>query len=209
MPSAADSADPPPRALRLDRLAVGPLGPLELEVAPGEVVALSGPSGSGKSRLLRALADLDPHGGEVWLGEAAQGRTAAHLWRQRVMLLPAESQWWADTVGEHFPDGRVEHLEALGLDAAVAGWEVARLSSGEKQRLSLLRVLARRPACLLLDEPSANLDDAASRRVERLVLALAQQRGLPVLWVSHDAEQIARVAQRHFRIREDSIEEVA
>ncbi len=196
----------PPAALRLESLAVGPLGPIDLCVGPGEVVALSGPSGSGKSRLLRAIADLDDHGGTAALGDTRQDALPAHRWRQAVMLLPAESLWWADTVGEHFPGGEVPDPSALGLDAGVAGWEVSRLSSGEKQRLALLRVLARRPRCLLLDEPSANLDDATARRVEALVGDYVRGEGVPTLWVSHDPAQIARVATRHVRIGQAGLE---
>ncbi|MCB1889448.1 MAG: ATP-binding cassette domain-containing protein [Rhodocyclaceae bacterium] len=201
----ADEA-PPAGALRLESLSVGPLGPIDLRVEPGEIVALSGASGSGKSRLLRAIADLDAHGGVAALGDTAQDALPAHRWRRAVMLLPAESLWWADTVGEHFPDGRVPEPAALGLDAGVAGWEVARLSSGEKQRLALLRVLARRPRCLLLDEPSANLDEAATQRVETLVGDYVRDASVPALWVSHDPAQIARVASRHLRIGGSGLE---
>jgi len=195
--------------LRLDALVVGPLGPIDLTIAPGEIVALSGPSGSGKSRLLRAVADLDEHGGSAALGSTGQGELPAHRWRQAVMLLPAESLWWADTVGEHFPGGAVASAAELGLDAAVAGWEVGRLSSGEKQRLALLRVLSRRPRGLLLDEPSANLDEAATLRVEALIRDYAQREAVPVLWVSHDPEQIGRVAGRHFRITAQGLEQAS
>ncbi|TLF52534.1 ABC transporter ATP-binding protein [Halomonas urmiana] len=194
-------------ALSLKRLAVGELAEVSLTIAPGEVHCLSGPSGSGKSRLLRAVADLEPHDGEAWLGETAQSSLAGHAWRARVMLVPAESQWWGDTVGEHLADARLDDLETLGFAAEVRDWQVARLSSGEKQRLALVRALSREPSALLLDEPTANLDDATARRVEAWLGARIRERGWPVIWVAHDPAQIDRVADRHWRIVEGRLEE--
>ncbi|WP_290908554.1 ATP-binding cassette domain-containing protein [Halomonas sp.] len=191
--------------LRLDGIGIGTLSDVSMAVPPGDIHCLSGPSGSGKSRLLRAVADLEPHAGEAWLGEVAQSSLPAHDWRTRVMLVPAESQWWADSVGEHLPASpAAEDLAALGFEASVLGWQVSRLSSGEKQRLALLRAIAQAPSALLLDEPTANLDDATTRRVEAWLMGNARRRGWPVLWVAHDPDQIARVANRHWRI--DGIE---
>lgn len=187
-------------SLRLERLTVGDLVEVSFDVAPGDVLCLSGASGSGKSRLLRAVADLEPHRGEVWLGELAQSAVPGHRWRRRVMLVPAESHWWADRVGEHLAEPDVRDLEALGFDREVLGWQVSRLSSGEKQRLALLRALCREPAALLLDEPTANLDDTNIQRVEAWLVEKIRERGWPVIWVAHDRAQIGRVAQRHLRI---------
>ncbi|MDR9440048.1 MAG: ATP-binding cassette domain-containing protein [Halomonas sp.] len=191
---------PVSESLRLVRVAVGGLAEVSLIVAPGEVHCLSGPSGSGKSRLLRAVADLEPHDGEAWLGDIDQASLPAHAWRARVMLVPAESHWWADHVGEHLPQADVSDLEALGFMPEVLEWQVSRLSSGEKQRLALLRAISREPSVLLLDEPTANLDEATTCRVEAWLMAHIRERHWPVLWVAHDADQIARVANRHWRI---------
>lgn len=196
-------------ALRLERLAVGELAEVSLTIAPRDVHCLSGPSGSGKSRLLRAVADLEPHGGEVWLGDISQAALPAHVWRARVMLVPAESQWWADSVGEHMPQAAPADLEALGFTSEVLAWQVSRLSSGEKQRLALLRAISREPMVLLLDEPTANLDDATTRRVEAWLVARIRERGWPVLWVAHDPAQIQRVAERHWRIEGSELVEAA
>ena len=196
-------------ALRLERLAVGELAEVSLTIAPRDVHCLSGPSGSGKSRLLRAVADLEPHGGEVWLGDTAQAALPAHVWRSRVMLVPAESQWWADSVGEHLPQAAPADLDALGFTSEVLAWQVSRLSSGEKQRLALLRAISREPSALLLDEPTANLDDATTRRVEAWLVARIRERGWPVLWVAHDPAQIQRVAERHWRIEGSGLVEAA
>ncbi|WFM70130.1 ATP-binding cassette domain-containing protein [Halomonas sp. CKK8] len=195
--------------LRLDGVTNGSLSCVSLAVAPGEIHCLSGPSGSGKSRLLRAVADLEPHGGEVWLGDISQAALPAHVWRARVMLVPAESQWWADSVGEHMPQAAPADLEALGFTSEVLAWQVSRLSSGEKQRLALLRAISREPMALLLDEPTANLDDATTRRVEAWLVASIRERGWPVLWVAHDPAQIQRVAERHWRIEGSELVEAA
>ncbi len=194
-------------ALRLERLAIGELSDVDLTLAPGEILCLSGASGSGKSRLLRAVADLEAHGGEAWLGELAQSALPAHEWRARVMLVPAESHWWADRVGEHLAKTGPADLEALGFMPEVLDWQVSRLSSGEKQRLALLRAVGREPAALLLDEPTANLDDATARRVEAWLAGRIRERGWPTLWVAHDRAQIERVADRHRRILDGRLEE--
>ncbi|MBA2778639.1 ABC transporter ATP-binding protein [Billgrantia kenyensis] len=195
-------------SLRLDGIAIGELAAISLAVRPGEIVCLSGASGSGKSRLLRAVADLEPHAGEVWLGEQAQSQTPGHAWRRQVMLVPAESHWWAETVGEHFIDPPVTaELAALGFGPDTLEWQVGRLSTGEKQRLGLLRAVSREPRALLLDEPTANLDDASRERVEAWLVERIRVRQWPTLWVAHDHDQIARVASRHWRIVGARLEE--
>ena len=183
-------------SLSLHAVAILQVGPVTLKVESGECVVLRGPSGAGKSLLLRALADLSPHSGEVLLGDAAQSRMRGPQWRGRVGYLPSESGWWAATVGEHFAD-RVD-CAAVGLPAEAMDWEVARLSTGERQRLSLLRLLAGRPRALLLDEPTANLDADGTTMVEELVSAYRSEHGAPVLWVAHDRTQGERIAARRF-----------
>ena len=172
----------------------------ELGVPPGTSVALSGPSGCGKSLLLRSIADLDPHEGEVFLNRENCRQIPAPVWRRRVMLVPAECQWWYETVAEHFPGDTKVDFSALGFEKDVMGWEVERLSTGEKQRLGLLRALAFRPEALLLDEPTSALDTENRLAVERLVAGYRQEQLAPVIWVSHDREQIERVSSRHMTI---------
>ncbi|HET97662.1 MAG TPA: ATP-binding cassette domain-containing protein [Desulfurivibrio alkaliphilus] len=182
---------------------------LDLVIEKGEIVCLSGPSGSGKSLLLRAIADLIPHEGRViFNGEECAGMPA-HLWRRRVGLLPAESQWWADRVGEHFSQSMTAELAALGFGPEVLAWQIARCSTGERQRLAIVRLLAQAPAALLLDEPTASLDQAGIGRVEELIRRYSQRRQAPVLWVSHDSGQVARVADRHLRIAGAGVEVVS
>jgi len=193
--------------LVLRRVSVGPLQQVSLTVAPGEIVCISGESGSGKSRLLRAIADLEPHEGEVELGADRRADVAAHCWRGWVMLVPAESSWWADTVAEHFLDPVPDSFEVFGLDEEALQWQVNRLSSGEKQRLAVLRALSHEPRALLLDEPTANLDPELARTVEAWLRDYVRSERMPVLWVAHDRAQIERVADRHFAIRGARLEE--
>jgi ABC-type iron transport system FetAB ATPase subunit len=175
-------------------------GPYSLHIAPGECVSLRGPSGSGKSLLLRAIADLEPHQGEVSLEGVDGMQMPAPQWRRQVALLPVESQWWLDDVGAHFPAEGCEWLEPLGFTAETLGWQVSRLSSGEKQRLALARALVNRPRALLLDEPTASLDPQATAAVEQVVADYRRTASAAVLWVSHDAQQAARVGDRQFSL---------
>ncbi|MBD3335607.1 MAG: ATP-binding cassette domain-containing protein [Candidatus Eisenbacteria bacterium] len=193
--------------LRIEQLGFQQLGPFSLQVEPGQCVTLSGPSGSGKTLLLRAVADLDPHTGRVALGEAEQQAVTAPEWRRLVMMLPAESQWWYDKVEPHFPARQSSRLQRLGFDDGVMQWDIGRLSTGERQRLGLLRLLAHEPQALLLDEPTAGLDPAAARAVESLVADYRRERRCPVLWVSHDEAQVNRVAERAYRLEAGELTE--
>jgi phosphate-transporting ATPase len=186
------------------------LGPLTFTVETGECLALRGPSGAGKSLLLRAIADLDPNEGRVSLDGAAREDMPAPDWRRRVAYLAAEAGWWADTVGEHFPDWPAARslVEALGLTADCGDWPVARLSTGEKQRLALTRSLLMEPRALLLDEPTSGLDPDAIERVEALIRA-RQDQGVAVLWVTHDRGQAQRVARRWLEIENGELREAS
>ncbi len=184
-------------------------GPVTFSVAPGECLGLSGPSGSGKTLLLRALCDLDAWHGSIRFGETSIHDVSAPEWRHRVGLLPAESQWWHERVNPHFPvSPSADDLAALGFDGDVMGWEISRLSSGEKQRLALLRLLVFEPQGLLLDEPTAHLDPRNVGAVEKLICEYREERSAVVVWVAHDSAQLTRVADRAFRISDGRLEEV-
>ncbi|MEE8379530.1 MAG: ATP-binding cassette domain-containing protein [Gammaproteobacteria bacterium] len=189
------------------------LGPYSLHIAAGECVSLSGPSGSGKSLLLRAIADLDPHDGQISLNDTQSKNMFAPQWRQKVCLLPADSQWWHDDVGPHFTVNTTKescpYLKPLGFDEATYSWQISRLSSGEKQRLALARALMNQPEVLLLDEPTGSLDPKSTQAVEELVASYQQKTGAAVLWVSHDAEQTARISNRHYKLTASGLLEVS
>ncbi len=197
--------------LRLDGLSTTLLREVDLTLAAGERIFLSGASGSGKSLLLRAVADLDPHRGEVWLDDLPRSRLTPPEWRRRVGLLPAESHWWAETVGEHWrapaAGSPIEALlVALGFDVDVSGWAITRLSTGERQRLALARLLQNQPQALLLDEATANLDSVNRERVETVLEDYRAAHATAMLWVSHDPEQRVRLGGRRLVIRENRLE---
>jgi UDP-glucose/iron transport system ATP-binding protein len=195
--------------LRVNQLRSDHYGPIDLSVAPGTCLGLSGASGAGKTVLLRGIVDLDPNTGTVsWKG-AAREAMPAPVWRRMVGYVPAETAWWADDVATHFDDadGARPIIEAVGLPPEALGWEVARLSTGERHRLGLVRALMQRPEVLLLDEPTAPLDAEATGKVEAL-LKRELAEGKAIILVSHDARQIARLAQSAVRIADGRIADV-
>src|SRR5690606_12692473 len=130
------------------------IGPIDFAIDAGECVSVSGRSGSGKSVLLRAIADLDPHEGDVFLEGRACSSMPAPQWRRQVTYVAAESGWWHDTVQPQFPAGTdfSSLLPQVGIAASAAEKPVHRLSTGERQRLALLRALCLDSKALLLDE---------------------------------------------------------
>jgi phosphate-transporting ATPase len=179
-------------------------------IADGECIAVRGASGSGKTLLLRAIADLDPNAGEVMLDDAVRESMPAPDWRRRVVYVAAEPGWWHDTVAEHFDDwGAVRDLAtATGLPDDCREWPIARLSTGERQRLGLMRALALGPRVLLLDEPTSGLDDAATEAVEGLIRARLDG-GTSVVWVTHDDAQARRLARRALVVTDGVVAETA
>lgn len=176
------------------------LGPITMHAVGDECVCISGPSGAGKTRLLRALADLDVHQGVTYLNGRSREEYLPCEWRRRVGLLPPESHWWMERVSGHFARIDDRAFAALGLDIRLAAQPVSQLSSGERQRLALLRLLTNQPQVLLLDEPTANLDVENVQRVESLLDQYRKQQRALLLWVSHDPQQIQRVGTRHLRM---------
>lgn len=191
--------------LRVDGLCIHDVGPVSLAVDTEVCVGLFGPSGAGKTLLLRAIADMEPHGGRIFLDGMEQVQIPGPEWRRRVALLPAESVWWFDTVGEHFSRPDASDFDRLGLDSGLLTWPVSRLSSGERQRLALLRLLENRPGVLLLDEPTANLDSENTARVEDMVQRFREATGAAVVWVGHRHAQLRRVATRNIRLSDGRI----
>lgn len=183
-------------------------GPFDFEVRAGECVAIQGPSGAGKSVLLRMLADLDPHEGEVLLDGRAGSAMPAPAWRSQVVYQAAEPAWWEASAGEHFAPAQrgfvEEAMAALGLSAGLLDTEIERLSTGERQRLALVRSLATQPRVLLLDEPTAALDPDSVARAESL-LAARLEDGMAILIVTHSAEQAQRMAHRSFRLEQGKL----
>lgn len=170
------------------------LQPCSFTVSTGTCAVLKGPSGSGKSLLLRALADLDINEGDVRAGGVRRASVPAPHWRRLVGYLPAEPGWWTDRIGDHFQDrdGATAFLEKLNLAPEILNRAVDTASTGERQRLALVRLLTLRPSVLLLDEPTSALDDDATAAVEALIAGHLDQGGTAVV-VSHDDQQAERL----------------
>ncbi|MFB9146755.1 ABC transporter ATP-binding protein [Halomonas alkalicola] len=190
-----------------------PQGPLEvlagvdLTLAPGESLALMGESGSGKSTLLHLAAGLDlPDAGEVRLGgrmisslsepeRARLRREAVGLVFQQFHLVPSLSvhdnlRLQARLAGVEDPDWSAELIRRLGL-AGLERRYPEQLSGGQQQRLAIGRALAPRPALLLADEPTGNLDEASAGEVLELLLGLVRQAGCTLLMVTHSPQVAA------------------
>jgi putative ABC transport system ATP-binding protein len=195
---------------------------LSMSVAPGEFVAILGPSGSGKSTLLALMAGLDrPTAGEVRIdGAAIQDLSEdelALLRRKKIgfvfqsfqllgnltarenVLLPVELLGLPDPVGR-----ANELLAAVGL-AERGHHYPSQLSGGEQQRVALARAFAARPAILLADEPTGNLDGATGRRVLEILTELRQREGTTLVLVTHDPA-VAALADRLIHLRDGRIE---
>ncbi len=181
------------------------MAPLSFEVGRGECLAVTGPSGSGKSRLLRAIADLDPAEGLVFLDGAEQSEMPATEWRTYVRYLAAEPAWWTDTFAEGMPDDAaietrvMRMVTALGLQPDDLHRPLAELSTGERQRLALVRALADDPQVLLLDEPTNGLDSGTAALVEEMIQYRMLSGNIVVL-VSHDAHLLKRLATAHIAL---------
>jgi putative ABC transport system ATP-binding protein len=180
----------------------------------GEVVAITGPSGAGKSSVLRLLNRLDEQTtGRVWLEDKDTSELPVRELRRRVGMVMQQPNLFPGTVAENVRYGPAlwqvemngaeveELLKTVGL-GGYAERDVAGLSGGEAQRVSLARTLANRPQILLLDEPTSALDDAAKLVVEEaLRAAMARVEGACLI-VTHDAAQAARLAGRTLTMRE-------
>ena len=193
---------------------------VDLDIASHEIVALLGPSGSGKSSLLRCIAGVQsPDAGDIrWDGHDI---TAMPAYRRRIglvfqdpLLFPHRTV--AGNVGFGLaPQGRLRRLAGPTRDSDTAritdllelvglpGFEqrdVSTLSGGEAQRVALARALAPEPVLLLLDEPFGALDRDLRDRLATDMRALLHDAGVPALHVTHDREEAALIADRVVRL---------
>jgi tungstate transport system ATP-binding protein len=174
---------------------------VSLAISPGAPTLIVGPNGAGKTRLLRLCMGLDaPSAGRITWGGRADRAVArrAILFQRPVMLRRTASA----NIAYALAQAGAPHRERAGRIAALldrvglsglAQRPARRLSGGEQQRLALARALARDPEILLLDEPTANLDPAATRGVEEIVLSAARS-GIKIVMASHDLGQVRRLA---------------
>jgi ABC-type iron transport system FetAB ATPase subunit len=186
-------------ALQASGLASAYAGPFSLCVESGECLVVRGPSGVGKSLLLRMISDLDENTGTVALFGQNRNDIRAPDWRRQVLYQAAEPAWWEATAEDHFPRDQQEQVRALlpllGLQENHLTIDVMRMSTGERQRMALIRSLAMNPKVLLLDEPTASLDSESTLAVEAL-LKEQLTSGLALILVTHSAQQADRMGHR-------------
>jgi len=196
--------------LELSNIARQGLQPVTLNLAAGSCCVIMGPSGAGKSLLLRAVADLDPHSGEAYLDGTACSAMSAPHWRRQVTYVAAEPGWWDDHVAAHMaqPERAAALAQRLDLPGDVMTAAVARLSTGERQRLALIRALIQDPKVLLLDEPTGALDAAVGDKVA-VLLEERRDQGLGLLIVTHDEAFGRRLGDRVRRMRGGHLGEAA
>lgn len=182
---------------------------VSLSIAAGEILMLMGPSGSGKSSLLRCLNRLEePPPGCIRLhGEDIAALPVVTL-RQRVGMIFQKTAPFPGTVAENIAYGpglrgetlsheRIcELMKMAALPADLFDRPAGELSGGQEQRLAIARALANDPEILLLDEPTSALDPVATRTIEDTMCNLRDTLGITLVWVSHSAEQARRVGDR-------------
>jgi putative ABC transport system ATP-binding protein len=188
---------------------------VELNVAAGESVALTGESGSGKSTLLHLIAGLDQaDGGEVWLdetmisglsdaGRAVFRRDRIGLVFQQFNLIPSLNvrdnlAFQSRIAARHDADWQAELVQRLGLGAFLKRYP-EQLSGGQQQRVAIGRALAVKPRLLLADEPTGNLDEATADEVLSLTRDLVTRTGCGFLMVTHSA-RLAATLDRQVRL---------
>jgi molybdate transport system ATP-binding protein len=183
------------------------------------VTALVGPSGSGKTMLLRCLAGLSRAKGEVCVGEAvwqdAQGALPVH--RRGVGYVFQEPSLFAHLsvrgnlvfaarrAGQGMGPGFEAVVDIMGL-GALLDRAPASLSGGERQRTAIARALLSRPSLLLMDEPLSSLDAEAKAEVMPFLDELHWELALPVIYVTHDAAEVSRLADRVLTMRHGRLE---
>jgi putative ABC transport system ATP-binding protein len=191
---------------------------IDLSIAAGEYVTISGPSGSGKSTLLHLLGGLDiPTSGQVLFQNNALGtvidldtyraRQVGFIF-QSFYLLPTlcaiENVQAPMLAVRQDANHRVQRAEALlremGLEDRFYQYP-NQLSAGERQRVAIARALANNPSILLADEPTGNLDSVNSARIMEMLIGIQKQRGMTLIVVTHENE-IANSAPRHIRLRD-------
>jgi putative ABC transport system ATP-binding protein len=181
---------------------------VNFELQKGGVLAITGSSGSGKTSLLRLLNRLDePTSGTVLVEGADYHNIEARELRRKLGMVTQRPYLFPGSVADNLRFGPAQRGETLALETIeelltqvglkdYSGRDVANLSGGEAQRVSVARALANSPLALLLDEPTAALDEAAKLEVESAIQKVMRDQGLTCIVVTHDIAQAARLAER-------------
>ncbi len=181
---------------------------VSFEVRKGEVLAIVGPSGSGKSSLLRLLNRLDePTSGTVYLDQTDYLQIAPRDLRRRLGMVNQRPFLFPGTVEQNLRFGPLQRGESLSQDSidqlllrvglkGYASRNIANLSGGEAQRVSVARTLANSPEALLLDEPTSALDESSKLEVEACIQNVVRDNSLTCILVTHDTAQATRLAER-------------
>lgn len=206
--------------LRLNRSGQPVLNGVQMSIGAGEVVCLIGPSGGGKSSLLRCINRLtEPPPETVYMSGTDVTTIDVLSLRRQVGMVFQTVSLFPGTVAENVSYGvalqsqalsapDVERLLALAdLPPEFAEQDSQSLSGGQAQRVAIARALATRPSALLLDEPTSALDPAATRHVEETMLKLRQELGLTLLWVTHHPEQARRIADRIYLLVDGQVKD--
>jgi putative ABC transport system ATP-binding protein len=178
------------------------------ELKKGELLAVVGPSGSGKTSLLRLLNRLDePTSGTVFVEGIDYHNLEPRELRRKLGMVTQRPYLFPGTVAENLSFGPAQRSEVLPQQTiedllsqvGLKGYSernVANLSGGEAQRVSVARTLANEPLVLLLDEPTSALDEAAKLEVESSIQGVVREHGLTCVMVTHDLAQAGRLAER-------------
>ncbi len=206
------------RNLTLQRNGRQVLDGVSLFVKGGEIVCLLGPSGGGKSSLLRCINRLtEPPPGAVFLGADDVTRLDVLALRRLVGMVFQEVTLFPGSVADNIAYGKSlqkQSLEPAELDRLLAladlpeellNQDSQALSGGQAQRVAIARTLATGPVALLLDEPTSALDPAATRNIEKTMLKLRDNLGLTLLWVTHATEQAQRIADRIYLLDKGAV----
>lgn len=198
-------------------------GPISFHLAPGEILFVVGPSGTGKTLLLRLLSCLDvlPTGSELLLHGKTPSQHGLPHWRRQCIYCPQSSnllmpgtphELFGKVTSYRSLHGQTEDLldlphlvTTLGLEPSVLSQQWCKLSGGQSQRISLAIAVALRPSVLLLDEPSSALDQASTLLLEKIL----KESRYALIWVSHDPGQPGRVGGRVLQLATGEINDVS
>ena len=195
-----------------------------IAISPGDRLAVTGPSGAGKTLLLRALALLDPldEGVIQWKGRSPSG-PAVPVYRREVVYLHQRPSLFEGSIEANLrhpfslkvnrslsfdKDRILDLLECVGRTASFLEKSSRDLSGGEAQIVALLRALQFNPSILLLDEPTTSLDEGTARAIEELLRRWLSEvpANRASLWVTHDSDQARRIADHRLRMRSGRLE---